>query len=385
MLERDGELAAIAGALDGAALELGRVIAIEGPAGIGKTRLLEAARAEALERGFRVLTARGGERERGFSWGVVRHLYAPVIGSATAEEREALMEGSAAGAALLFDELAEHVPRGDSSFSVQHALFWLTANLSSEQPVLIAVDDLHWCDSPSLGFIDYLARRLEGLPIAVAGTMRPAEPGADQTLLDSFATAPAAVRIEPHSLSEGGSADLLARELEGGLRGDLVHGVHEATGGNPLLLNELARGLRSTRGQLDDSDADALLALGSRAVARTVEMRLAPAGEGPRKLAEAAAVLGENEPIARAIELAGLDDAAADEASIALTRIDVLRPGTAIRFVHPVVRSAVYEAIGPRERARLHAESARVLAAAGSAGRWVASTSTFASATRRTR
>jgi DNA-binding CsgD family transcriptional regulator len=372
LLERDRDLAAIEAALDAAATDLGRVVAIEGPAGIGKTRLLEAARTMAQDRGFRVLSARAGERERGFSWGVVRHLFEPVLGSATPEERERLWEGAAAGGQALFEGPATDGAVGDSSFAIQHALFWLTANLSAEQPVLIAVDDLHWCDAPSLGFVDYLARQLEGLPIAVAGTLRPNEPGADEALIGSFVTGPAVERIEPRSLSEEGSASVLRREMDGAVRPEVARVCFEATRGNPLLLNELARGLRSTGGELDAADADAIVALGSRAVARTVDMRLQPAGEEPRRLAEAAAVLGENQPIARAIELAGLGDREGDDAAMALSRIDVLQPGTAIRFVHPVVRSAVYERIGPRERARLHAESARILKAAGSSQQEVA-------------
>jgi DNA-binding CsgD family transcriptional regulator/tetratricopeptide (TPR) repeat protein len=372
LLERDQDLTAIDAALDGAALELGRVVAIEGPAGIGKTRLLEAARTMAQDRGFRVLSARAGERERGFSWGVVRHLFEPVLGSATPEERERLWEGAAEGGRALFESPATESTAGDSSFAVQHALFWLTANLAAEKPVLIAVDDLHWCDAPSLGFIDYLGRQLEALPIVVAGTMRPNEPGSDQALIDSFVTGPAVERIEPRSLSEEGSLAVLRSELDGGLRPELARACFEATGGNPLLLNELARGLRSTGGELEAGDANAIIELGSRAVARTVEMRLEPAGEGPTRLAEAASVLGENQPIARAIELTSLADREGDEAAIALSRIDVLQPGTTIRFVHPVVRSAVYERIGPRERARLHAESARILRAGGSSVQEVA-------------
>ena len=46
-------------------------------------------------------------------------------------------------------------------------------NLSAEAPLLLAVDDLHWCDRASLRFLAYLTRRLEGLPVLVVGKSAP--------------------------------------------------------------------------------------------------------------------------------------------------------------------------------------------------------------------
>ena len=65
---------------------------------------------------------------------------------------------------------------GDVSFAVLHGLYWLTVNLSAERPLLLAVDDLQWCDHPSLRFLAYLARRLDGLPVLVACGVRSSEP-----------------------------------------------------------------------------------------------------------------------------------------------------------------------------------------------------------------
>ena len=46
-----------------------------------------------------------------------------------------------------------------------HGLYWLTLNVGAERPLLPAVDDLHWCDRPSLRFLAYLVPRLEGAPL----------------------------------------------------------------------------------------------------------------------------------------------------------------------------------------------------------------------------
>ena len=88
------------------------------------------------------------------------------------------MSGAAALAAPLFggDYLAGGVPREpESAFPILHGLFWLTANLSERQPLLLAVDDLQWADGPSLRWLAYLVRRLEGLPVLVVACVRPAE------------------------------------------------------------------------------------------------------------------------------------------------------------------------------------------------------------------
>ena len=96
--------------------------------------------------GMRVLTARGGEREHEFSFGVVRQLFEPVLALAPREEREELLVGAAALAAPLFDERALSDPEAlaDNSFATLHGLFWLAGNLATRQPLLLAVDDLHW-------------------------------------------------------------------------------------------------------------------------------------------------------------------------------------------------------------------------------------------------
>src|SRR5215207_10636452 len=75
LFERDRELQVVAGMLESAAEGRGSLLILDGPAGIGKSRLLTATRELAHERGFQVLHARGGELERDFSYGVVRQLY----------------------------------------------------------------------------------------------------------------------------------------------------------------------------------------------------------------------------------------------------------------------------------------------------------------------
>jgi len=184
--ERNRELASLDSSIHDAAMGTGHVALVEGRAGIGKTQLLAEARRRAAEGGLRTLGARGGELEREFAFGVVRQLFEPLV--VQAEARNRLLAGAAAAARPIFEPLqSADEDLGDTSFAVLHGLFWLTVNLSSESPHLLAIDDLHWCDRASLRFLAYLVRRLEGLPVLVVCSLRQSEPDADLALLAEIA------------------------------------------------------------------------------------------------------------------------------------------------------------------------------------------------------
>lgn len=75
LLERESEVEQLAAAIDAALAGEGSALALEGQAGIGKTSLLADASRRACDAGMRVLSARGGELERQFAYGVVRQLF----------------------------------------------------------------------------------------------------------------------------------------------------------------------------------------------------------------------------------------------------------------------------------------------------------------------
>ena len=78
LLDRDAELAALADRLEQARAGTGRVIVVEGAAGIGKSSLLAAAVRSAEAQGVTVLRARAGPLEQDAAWGVARQLFAPL-------------------------------------------------------------------------------------------------------------------------------------------------------------------------------------------------------------------------------------------------------------------------------------------------------------------
>ena len=94
LLERSEELARIESALAEARAGRGTFVVIEGPAGIGKTALLAAARVAAADGGMRVLRSRGTELERDFAFGVVRQLFEPPLAEASELERADLLQAA---------------------------------------------------------------------------------------------------------------------------------------------------------------------------------------------------------------------------------------------------------------------------------------------------
>ena len=167
ILERDGELAVASAAAASATAGHGAFVLVTGPAGIGKTTLLRAACVSPAGAGLRILTARGLALERGFPYGIVRQLIEPVRATAGPGEWDDLLDGAAGLAARVFDSAAAGSVEDDVPYATTHGLYWLIANLAARGPLLIAVDDVHWADAPSLRWLSHLAARIDGLPAAL--------------------------------------------------------------------------------------------------------------------------------------------------------------------------------------------------------------------------
>ena len=147
------------------------------------------------------LTARAGELETGLPWGVVRGLFEPELARASRAERRDLLSGAAGLASIALRSDGGHTAprRADALGAALHGLYWLTANIAARRPVLLAIDDGHWADKPSLRWLAYLVKRLEGLPVLVVTTVRPGEPGAASGAISAITRAGSVVHPSPLS------------------------------------------------------------------------------------------------------------------------------------------------------------------------------------------
>jgi AAA ATPase domain len=120
LVDREHELEALRALVDAATAGRGGFVLVEGPAGIGKTRLLAATREVVEERGLQVLSACGSELERDFPFGAVRQLLEPPLAALAESERAALFEGGAAHALALFSQ-ADARPAADPDFATLYS------------------------------------------------------------------------------------------------------------------------------------------------------------------------------------------------------------------------------------------------------------------------
>jgi DNA-binding CsgD family transcriptional regulator len=366
LLERERELAEIERLLDGVRSGAGELLVVESPAGAGKTRLIEAVCEAANERGMYVLATTASELERDLAFGVVRSMLEPALtGSAPARQRS-LLSGAAGLAAAVVSPQGPAAELSDADpSSVLHGLFWLTANLAERCPLVLAIDDAHWADRPSLRFAAYLARRLDDLGVLLAVAARPREPGGEEPLISALVDDRRAnvVRLAP--LSESAVATLVSERLTSAADERFCAACHAATGGNPFLVGELLSAVVSDRVAPVAANAERIGELGLGSVARAVLLRLTRIGHQAVDLAQAVAVLGGRIELRHAAALAELESAPAARAADALARIEVLVSTRPLAFVHPLVHHAIYEAIAPGARSLMHAAAARRLAAEG--------------------
>jgi DNA-binding CsgD family transcriptional regulator len=345
LLEREPERAL----LDEAAQRLasageGGAILLEGEAGIGKSSLLQGLVAAVRARGgATVLSARGTELESQLAFGAVRQLFVALVALPTAQ-RERLLVGPAALAAAVLG--LRDMPHG-ALVDPLYALSWLVTNLAETAPLLIAIDDIHWLDAESGRFVAYLAQRLEGQPVLLAGTARPREPGAMASPLDVFRDL--AMVVSPPPLSAAAVAEIV---------GDAAPSAeaHRLTGGNPFLLAELVRAIaRAAPGTSVDE-------LSSPAVAHSVSRRVRRIGADAVALSGAVSLFAAGAELAEAAEVAGLHRGPAAAAADALIDAQVMRvEGARLEYLHPLMRAAVYDALGPFARRQGHAAAAEAL------------------------
>jgi DNA-binding CsgD family transcriptional regulator len=369
LLEREAQVAALRALADAAQSGVGRFVVIEGSAGIGKSRLLAEARAVAASAEMRVLAARGGELEGEFAYGIVRQLFEPLLASVSPDLRAELLSGPAALIGRIFGASRldgfQDAP-AEGSFAILHGLYWFAANAAFQQPTLLAIDDLQWADTPSLRWLLYLTRRLEGVPLLVVAATRPPEAeGLDPTLVAELIADPQAAAVRPEPLGRASIA-VLARELHSLEPDEAFCAVlDEATGGNPLFVVAILDAFAREGTSPTAENASRLLEIGAQGVSRAVGRRLARLRPDALALLRAASVLGDGIELRHAAALADIGAGELGPAAASLVRLDLLRREDPLEFYHPVVRSAVYETLDVVERAAAHRGAAELLLHAG--------------------
>jgi DNA-binding CsgD family transcriptional regulator len=375
LLERSHELKLLRAAIADARSGSGRIVIIEGPAGIGKTALLAQARTAASQAGLQVLSARGNELEHEFAFGVARQLFEVPVARSEPARQQQLLAGAASFTRPLLgldrrrddraDEPAEGAarPAPDIGFTLSHGLYWLTANLAEGEPLMLALDDAQFADRSSLQCLVYLAARCQELPVLLALTIRNDESTAADELLQALRGTADATIISPAPLSQDGVAVLVRDRLSDQAAGEFCDACARATGGNPFLLGELLTDLVARELPVSAVTPQLVDQVSPESVRRVVLGRLDRLGVDAGALAQAVAVL-EHASMREAAELARMGHEAAVAGADRLLSAGILT-AEPLTFVHPLLRLAVYEQIPPARRADDHRRAALSVAASG--------------------
>jgi ATP/maltotriose-dependent transcriptional regulator MalT len=352
-----------------AELDLGRSIAIllVGEPGIGKTRLLTEFGARADAEGHLVLSGSASELERDLPFSLfvdaldeyVRGLDPELVAHLEDDVQTELAHVLPSLTTLAGDHPAA---LQDERYRSHRAVRALLEELTSEQPLVLVLDDLHWADPASIELLGALLRRPPSAPVLLALASRPLHvPERLSAALERARRADQITRIELGALSAEE-----ARELLGDL-GDRVDPdlLYVESGGNPFYLEQLAR----TGGATAVRDETSLAEIG---VPPTVAAALAEErtllSNTHRLVLEGAAVAGDPFEPELAAAASGLGEPAVMEALDELLKVDLLRTTDVprrFRFRHPLVRRAVYEAAAPGWRLGAHERCAEALEARG--------------------
>lgn len=306
-------------------------LVVRGPAGIGKSALLDYA-AERAERHFTVVRARGVESEMELPFAGVHQLCVPMfdlVDRLPAPQAEALRTA--------FGLRSGGVP---DRFLVALAVLSLLAEASTERPLLCIVDDAQWLDGVSAQALAFVARRLLAEPVSVLFGVR-----------DRSAELAGLPELVLGGLRDGAARALLGSVVQGRLDERIRDRIVAETSGNPLALLELPRGL--TAAELAGGFAVPETTPLASHLEETFQGRVQQLPDDTRRLALLAAAepLGDPALLWRAATVLGLGF----DAARAAEQSQLLAVGTQVEFRHPLVRSAIYRLASPEDRRAAHA------------------------------
>jgi len=357
---------------------LGGLTLVKGPAGVGKTRLVEECTASAVQNDVTVVWSHGSDDDGVPPLWLWIQLLRKLVTDSELARLSKLHPGS-------IQRLANHLPEfghwtvglatpdsvdpNTEKFLLFDAIRTIVVEIGKNSPLLILIEDLQWADDSSMGVLELLLESPgpEGVELIV--TVRDDALAASRYILPRTITN--SVNFSSVVLDDLGKSD--SEQLFGDLIGEPVDGeslaeVWTITGGNPLFIREYASSWK--RG----------VALGDASVPssaiETIESRLSAVSAERLEVIEYGAVLGYEFDFARLSSVLGNPDRHALAARIG-NGIELgfiaERPESPgwFRFTHEVIRRVIYDRMTNSRRTQLHreiAESLEGLAGSSAAG-----------------
>jgi DNA-binding CsgD family transcriptional regulator len=333
---RSGEVRVLAGLIAAVRAGESRVLVVRGEPGVGKTALLDELAGQA--EGCRVVRAAGTQSEMELAFAGLHQLLTPML-----DHLEQLPVPQRAALQTAFGLSAGPAP---DRFLVALAVLGLLAEAAGDRPLVCVVDDEQWLDQASAQALGFAARRLAADPVGLVFAAR--VPGAELAGLPELAVG---------GLAEGDARAVLDAALTGPLDARVRDQIVAESGGNPLALLELPRGL--TPGELAGGfglpGATSLTGRIEDSFRRRLDALPAPARR--LLLVAAADPSGDLSLVWRAAGRLGLP---VQEAAALAAEAGLAEFGARVRFRHPLVRSVAYRSVSFPERQEAHAVLAEV-------------------------
>ncbi len=374
---REAELNGLLAGLEDAIAGRGNLSLISGEPGIGKSRLVEELMRNARARRARVLVGRcweGGGAPAYWPWVQVLRGY---LRECDPERLREQLGSGAADVAQIVPELGDLLPglpppEAAKSEAARFRLFDSTASFLREasmaQPIVLALDDVHAADEPSLLLLRFVAGVLADSRICLVGTFRDVDPTVRDPLrstLVELGREPVTRRRPLSGLSRSDVGRFI--ELIAGAEPSpqAIIAVHQETEGNPLFLGEIVR-LLVGENRLEQFDESAAASVGlPEGVRDVIGRRLGRLSDECRRVLVLASVMGREfamDALGRVSELSegellGALDEAFEERVVAGV------PGAPgrLRFSHALIRDTLYESLPGGRRLRLHRQVGEAL------------------------
>lgn len=361
-VNREDELARMSVALDECLAGRGSLTTLEGPSGIGKTRLAAVIAAKGRAAGVSVAWGRcweGGGAPAFWSWT-----------QALRELIDQLEPGDVKALAVASPRLAQIVPElgadagvGTGSFEVFDAAARFVKAAARIRPLLLVFDDVHAADEDSLRLIEFVGRELHACPVMIVAAFAddvvgPNEPVAGP--LDSLARCAQRLQLKPFDEAAVGA---LYREITGKDPGDAILSVlYEATEGMPYFVDQAVRLLES-EGSLrrPDHSLGFRVPQGAKGI---LQRRLGSLSDAAKRILAIAAVIGREFDASTVWEVSGTSPDEVYDLLGEAVQAGVVREVSALgrfSFAHVLLRETLYEDLAMSDRMKLHRSVAEVL------------------------
>jgi predicted ATPase/DNA-binding NarL/FixJ family response regulator len=379
LVGRTQELSQLEHALTAARGGAGGCVLLSGEAGIGKSRLLAEIRDRALDSGFVVLTGRCFEQDMAVPYAPLIDMLRTFFARRAMSDIFDLLGSQAPEIVKLLPELAARGSAAQPAASLEpeaekRRLFEALANFflrqTETQPLVLVVEDLHWSDQASLGFLLFLVRRIAPYPFVLLLSYRPAEANAGLTpLLTGLDREPLAQALKLNPLTRGEVEHMLQAILDQPQSPsvEIVEAIYNLTDGNPFFTEEIFTSLIATgdiyftEGRWRRKPLSQINIPGN--VQRLVQQRLGQISQAARQLLNLAAVSGRSFDFAVLQTLTGHSDSQllALVKELMAAQLVVEESADHFAFRHALTREALYAQLLARERQALHGQMAQAI------------------------